>query len=109
MSNGYNDNELGFYSYGVYGFEEIKDLDKPSQSTGLIALKYGYEGFVMITNFKENLEYINARQNGVIGITGMDINGDLIANNLSELFRDSLTDEEFEKSAKYFGDDGLFL
>lgn len=44
--------------------------------------------FVLITKSKNPVEYINAVQNEVIGITGLDLDGNLIAKSTNELFKD---------------------
>lgn len=51
-------------------------------------------GFVMVTNFKNYLEYSNGGQNRIVGITGMDLNGNLFAQSEEELFSDQATYEE---------------
>lgn len=51
-------------------------------------------GFVMVTNFANYTEYSNETQNEIIGITSMDLNGNMLVDDTSKLFNDEVSFNE---------------
>ncbi len=49
---------------------------------------------VVVTDFKNILEYCNGGQNGIIGVTTLGLDGDFKAKTLDTLFKDNVTYEE---------------
>ena len=67
-------------------------------------------GVVFVTNFKNYLDYSNAGHSALIGITGMDLDGEFLAQDTSELFADKVTYEEmYEYGSKTNKDTGKEL
>lgn len=49
---------------------------------------------IFVTDFKEYFEYGNGGQNGIIGVTTLDIDGDFKAKELEDLFNDNVSYRE---------------
>lgn len=49
---------------------------------------------VFVTNFSDYLEYFNGAQNRIVGLTGIDLNGEYLAQDEKGLFPDNVTYEE---------------
>ena len=52
--------------------------------------------FMMITNFKNPVEYDNKIQNGLIGLTGLDLDCKPFAKTTNELFKDGFANYDVE-------------
>ena len=52
--------------------------------------------FVMVTKFRNNVEYINGVQNKLIGITGLDLDCKMLANSENTLFKEGFADYSVE-------------
>ena len=48
--------------------------------------------FLMVTKFKNPVEYINGLQNSVVGITCLDLDGKPLAETTKDLFKDGFAD-----------------
>ncbi len=72
-------------------------FDKYVENYGLIETLTHYlkgRGFIMVTDFENYLEYSNGGQNRVVGVTGIDLNGVILAQSEEELFSDQATFDE---------------
>ena len=80
----------------IYGKEQLESIKMSKENfdflvgkTDIVEVlnnKCSGKGFVMITKFKNAIEYINGCQNEFVGITGLDFDGSLIAKTNKELF-----------------------
>ena len=52
--------------------------------------------FVMITDYKNPVEYVNGVQNGFVGLTGLDLDCKLLAKTKKELFKDGIANYDVE-------------
>ena len=57
-------------------------------------------GFLMITKCKDLAEYDSNIQNSFVGITGLDLEGKIIAKSTTELFRDGFANENVDNYSK---------
>ena len=58
------------------------------------------KGFIMITKFKNPVEYINGCQNEYVGITGMDLDGNLFAKSPKKLFKQGFASYDVDNYSK---------
>ena len=89
----------------IYGKKQLVDylgitrekFDEYVEENGLLNVMTANlkgRGFVMVTDFANYAEYSNGGQNGIIGITAMDIDGELYAEKGEKLFTDKAKYEE---------------
>jgi len=95
----------------VYGVEMLlemklteKRFNENVEKDGLIECLNVYlkgRGMVMVTDFKNYLEYFNGGQNAVVGITSIDLNGAYHSLEDNGMFTDQAT---YEEMYEYTGD-----
>lgn len=85
-------------------------FDEYVEKHGLINILNGNlvgRGVIFVTDFKNYLDYSNASHCSLLGITGLDIDGDFLAQDTSELFPDKVTyDEMYNYGTKTNEDSG---
>lgn len=72
----------------VYDYNNFKFDLKFMDIVQMLNSRLAGRAIAMVTTFKNNAEYINKVQNEVVGITGYDLDGHLIAKSTNELFND---------------------
>lgn len=85
----------------ILGKSFLKELKIDELTFYKNVIKFGYEealntlikgrAIVIVTNLSNHLEYWNGVQNDIVGLTGIDINGEYIAQDEKDLFPDIVT------------------
>ena len=88
------ENFLKEYDIDEKKFYEV--INKAGYVNALNELLLG-SGIIFVTEFKSYFEYSNGGQNRVVGVTGIDLDGEYIAKNESELFGDNVSYNDIYK------------
>ena len=75
-------------------------FEEQVNNSGLFAVLDYYlkgRGFVMVTGFKSVIEYSNGAQNRILGITGLDLDGNFHVKEVEDLFNKKATYDEMYK------------
>ena len=54
------------------------------------------KGFIMVTTFKNPVEYVNGVQNSFVGITGLDLDGKPFAKSTEAMFKDGFANYDVD-------------